>query len=51
MLTLAGLAKLELERVKFMEAFVAMLFFTRKPLGLIWMLFKMFRPHLRESRA
>jgi hypothetical protein len=34
-----------------MEAFVAMLFFTRKPLGMTWMLFKMLRPHLREHRV
>ena len=30
-----------------MEAFIAMMFFTRKPAGAAWMLFKMLRPRLR----
>lgn len=29
-----------------MEAFVALMLFTRKPLSATWMLFKMLRPHL-----
>ncbi len=34
-----------------MEAFVAMMLFTRKPAGMTWMLVKMLRPrlHAREN--
>jgi hypothetical protein len=33
-----------------MGGFVTMLFFTNKPVKMVWMLFKMLRPHLRENR-
>jgi|GEM_PF-2412556 hypothetical protein len=34
-----------------MEAFIGMLFFTRKPFGMVWMLVKMLRPRLRANNA
>ncbi len=33
-----------------MESLLTVFFFTKKPLGMVWMLFKMLRPHLRENR-
>ncbi len=34
-----------------MGAFFAVVLFSRKPFGAMWMIFKMLRPHLRETRA
>lgn len=34
-----------------MEAFLALLLFTRKPLRMVWMLLKLLRPHLGPDRA